>query len=564
MSRFRPPYFTAAPTPPTADPIRVDADTTPRQLVWRTIFGARRLTLPAAVLMIGHQVGEALVPVVAGAAIDRAVATGDGGELVRWLLLLGVVFAVLSFCFRFGSRIGFLGMHTIQHRLRTAVTDRILDPRGMAGPPRSPGMLLSIATSDVGRLAMTVAVGLYPVGQLAAVVFCAVVLLQISWPLGLAVLLGAPALLWLMDRAGGPLRRRSEHEQQLAGEAAGSAADLMTGFRVIAGIGAQDEAARRYRSASARALTAVIRARRSEGAFLGVMTSAGAALVIAVGVAGGLMAVDGRLTIGQLITVVGLTQFLLEPLSTLGSNLGAVWSAGLASAKRVLDVLQAPPAVEPAGPTSSPADAVLRLHDVAGLSATVETEGMTVVVADAETTATLTAVLARRRRPESGSVTVGGVDLFDLDHASATSLVRVAPHSADLFEGSVAENVAGPQGADAARVDRALLAAGCEELLEVLPDGWDTPVGEAGRMLSGGQRQRVALARALAAETRLLVLVDPTNAVDSVTEARIADRLAAVRQGRATLVFTGSPAFLAAADHVLDLTVTLDRTKATV
>lgn len=558
-SRFR---FSAAAVdgdPSEISPIVVDEHSTPRKLLLRTIFGMRRLTMTAAILMVVNQVGEALVPVVMGMAIDRAVATGDAGSLVVWLVALASVFAGMAFSFRLGFRFGFLGMNAIQHHLRTIVAERILDPRGMGGPSRSPGMLLSIASSDVTRLAGTVWLGVMPIGEFAAIVFCGVVLLWISWPLGVAILIGAPVLLWLIDKAGGPLRRRSGHEQQLAGEAAGSAADLMTGFRVVKGIGAGKEAARRYQGASGRALVAVVNARRTEGAFLGVTQLTSAFLVIGVGIAAGLMTVSGSLTVGELIAAVGVTQFVIGPLGAMGVTFGTVWASGLASAERVLTVLQAPTA-NPVGDrvVESASSPVLWVDNLTsgpatGLSFRVPAAGMTVLASDGPTAATLAAVLSRAKRPESGTVTVDGIDLFDFDRPSMARLVRVAPHSADLFEGTLLDNVtAGRDDLEGARIDHALLASACDEVVETLPDGLRTRVGEAGRMLSGGQRQRVALARALASDSAVLVLVDPTNAVDSVTEAAIAQRIAASRAGMATLVCTTSPAFLAAADHIVD------------
>ena len=200
---------------------------------------------------------------------------------------------------------------------------------------------------------MASAIGVYPIGQVAAVIFTGIVLLTISWPLGVAVLLGAPTILWILDRAGGSLRARSEHQQEMAARAAGTATDLVTGFRVVKGIGGERVAARRYDAASRRALHGVLAASRSEGVYLGAMESISGLFVVAIGVAAGLTAVGGGLTIGQLITVVGLTQFVMGPLGALGTNAGAVWAAALASARRILTVLQAPPATTTTSTTSA-------------------------------------------------------------------------------------------------------------------------------------------------------------------------------------------------------------------
>lgn len=552
-----PVWFVPPARPVRGKEIRVDRETTPRQLAVRTVFGAGKYTIPAMFLMIGHFVGEALVPVIMGIAIDRAVATGDVTSLVIWVIALAADFVLLSHTWRFGERLAVYGQTMVEHHFRMRVTDRILDPMGMAGPARLPGVSLNIATSDVNRLSYAVFLAVFPIGEMAAVVVAGGVLLFISWPLGLAILIGAPTLLWILDLSGGPLRSRTEHEQQAAGEAAGTAADLVAGFRIVKGLGAEAEAGRRYRVASRRARDGAIRAGRSQGAYIGVMQMVSALFVVGVGITAGLMALEGMMSLGALITVVGLTQFLMGPLNNLGTNFGAVWNTAVPCAKRVLSVLQA----EPSAKTGEVRDAQgamvfrqLTVGAVDGLDLELPADGLIAVICRPEITDALTSVLARRVAPESGSVTVGGVDLFDLDGAISQRLVRSVPHAPDLFEGTVLENI-GAGAADLpdrdSRITRAIFAAACDDVAEVLPLGLDTPVGEAGRMLSGGQRQRVSLARALAADSAILVLNDPTTAVDSVTEATVAQRLAQARAGRTTIVFSNSPALLEVSDQVI-------------
>ncbi|HEY9315924.1 ABC transporter ATP-binding protein [Williamsia sp.] len=552
-----PEFFIPPAQPVRGKEIRVDTGTTPRQLAMRTIFGANKYTVPAAILMIGHFVGEALVPVIMGIAIDRAVATGDAGSLVIWVIALAADFMLLSYTWRFGERLAVYGQTMVEHHFRMRVTDRILDPKGMAGPARLPGVSLNIATSDVNRLSLAVFLGVFPLGEMAAVFVAGGVLLFISWPLGLAILIGAPLLLWILDLTGGPLRSRTEHEQEVAGQAAGTATDLVAGLRIVKGLGAEAEADRRYRAASSRARDAAIRAGRSQGAYTGVMQMVSALFVVGVGVAAGLMALDGQMSLGELITVVGLTQFMMGPLNNLGSNFGAVWNGAVPCAKRVLSVLQA----EPAASTGAVRDAAgaLGFHQVSAgpldrLDLTLPTDGMVAVICPPEVTETVVAILARKRLPESGQVRVGDTDIFDLHEDVCHELVRTVPHTPDLFEGTVLENIGAGAGEGPdrdSRITTATFAAACDDVADVLPLGLDTPVGEAGRMLSGGQRQRVSLARALAAKAAILVLDDPTTAVDSVTEATVAERLRRARTGRTTVVFTNSPALLDVSDQVV-------------
>jgi putative ABC transport system ATP-binding protein len=167
-----------------------------------------------------------------------------------------------------------------------------------------------------------------------------------------------------------------------------------------------------------------------------------------------------------------------------------------------------------------------------------------------------------RRLDLAAGVVLDGVDLGDVTPGTARELLLTAAHDADLFEDTVLGNVRGA-GAHPDAVRRAMAAADVTELCQALPDGADTVLAEHGRSLSGGQRQRIALARALAADPPVLVLHDPTTAVDAVTEARIAERLRAARTGRTTIVVTTSPALLAAADRVVVITAGAVRVEGT-
>lgn len=493
--------------------LHIDAKTTPAQLTVRVLDGARRHTVPAAILTVLHQIGEALVPVLMGLAIEQAITTGDLSQLFFWLLVLAADFALLSFSWRFGSRIGELGMLAVQHQLRNTVTAHLV-LRGRAHT--SPGIALSLATSDVNRLSEAVAIAIYPVGQLAAIIFGGTCLILISWPLGLAVLVGAPLLLWVTERTSRTLRERTSLEQESTAAAAGSAADLMAGYRVIRGVGAEAEASIRYRRASQKALASTLAARRAEATFLGGMDLATGLFLAAITTAAALTALGGSLSIGALITVIGLTQFLIEPLQGVARTTGTLWASATASAGRLLELLR---------------DDSLDHNPVA--------EGM----------------LPLNVSPAPGEIVVVATESMLMEGLLGALRNRhpealIAPHAAHLFAGTLWENVALP-GVSVAEAHAALAAAGCSELARALPFGFETNVGENGSALSGGQRQRVALARALAQNSATLVLHDPTTAVDAVTEAAIAAGLRGARGTRQTIIVTHSPALTAIADRVI-------------
>jgi len=522
------------------------------------ITAQRRELTVAALFLILHQACEAMVPVLVGVLIDRAVRTGDPVQLVGWLLVLGVDFLLLSNGFRIGSRLTWLAEARADRDLRLRLTGRVLDPRGGAETGRLPGAMVSIATLDTKRVSLLFLALPFGSAALAALVVAAVALLRISLPLGLLILLGTPPLLYLLRLLGLPVQRRSGPEQERAARAAGVAADLVSGVRVVKGLRAEAAAQRRYTVTSQESLAATLRAGRAQAWYEGAVLVANGLFLALIALVGGRLAAGGSITVGDLVAAVGLAQFLLGPLNVF-SRVTAALAQARASADRIADVLAAPPSVaggelRPASPTPG----ALRLRGVHagplhGLDLTVPAgEILGVATAEPAVATALLACLNREADPDDGELELDGQPLRDLDPAALRGAVVVAAHDAELFAGSLRDNVT---AAAAAGLDPApaLRAAQADEVAATLAGGLDAPVSEQGSSLSGGQRQRVALARALATDAAVLVLHDPTTALDTVTEARIATGLRELRLGRTTVVLTTSPALLAACDRVVAL-----------
>ncbi|MFL6121751.1 ABC transporter ATP-binding protein [Actinophytocola sp.] len=528
-----------------------------RAVLGSAVRGQRTHVVLSSLLTAAHQAGEAVVPVLIGVIIDDAVAADGYGRLLLWLAVLAAVFAVLSYSFRFGARQAERAVEQAAHELRLALAARVLDPRGGAEKGRLPGELTSLATGDAMRVGALNRALPYGVAAVTAVVVAAVALLWISIPLGLFVLLGTPPLLWFANLLGRPLERRSEAERERAAKASGVAADLVGGLRVLKGLGAEPVAITRYRTTSQDALTATVRAAGAKAWHDGAMLALNGVFLALVALVGGRLAASGDVSIGGLVAAVGLAQFLIGPLANF------VWvnseiAQARGSASRLAAMLSTPPAVAPgSGVLPAPVRGEVRLREVSfaelrGLDLHVRAgELLGVVTPDPAVARALLTCLGREADPAAGSVELDGIPLpaLEIDHVRSNLLV--AAHDADLFEGSLISNVSTLDGAHAAVDERVLVAAGADEVAHALPDGADTELTERARSLSGGQRQRVALARALAVHAPVLVLHDPTTAVDAVTEARIAAGIRELRAGRTTILVTTSPALLAVADRVV-------------
>jgi putative ABC transport system ATP-binding protein len=513
---------------------------------------------------MGHQTGEALVPVLIGLAIDRGVVDGDVPGLLLWLGVLAAVYVGLSVSFRFSARAGERAAVTAAHRLRTELVGRVLAPEGGAEEGRLPGELTNIATEDAKRVGAVAMALIVAFAATAGLVVGAVALLRVSLALGLLVLLGTPLLLWLGHLLGKPLERRSETEQERAAQASGVAADLVAGLRVLKGIGAERAAVARYRRVSQDSLASTLRAARAEAWQHGVVTVLTGALIALVALVGGHLAARGDIGLGELVSSVGLALFLVGPLGEF-AWINAELAQGRASATRIAEVLDAPGDVSgtPSAETLTP-DAVegrLTLRSVTcgtlrGLDLDIapgETVG--IAVTDPADASALLRLLGRRADPDEGAVELDGTALTTLDLTDLRAAILVAEHDADLFEGTVLDNVTAALPATPpplpAGVTAAMAASGTDEVARALPHGVDTAVTARGRSLSGGQRQRVALGRALAADAPVLVVHEPATAVDAVTESRIAAGIRDVRGGRTTLLVTNSPALLAVTDRAV-------------
>ena len=518
----------------------------------------------ATVLLMVHALAEAAIPVLIGVVVDRAIMPGDTAALFTWLGALLGVFIVLTASYQSASRLMVTVYGRGEQTLRHRALQQILRPR-LTATRLTAGEALTYVTSDTYRVAGVAWSVAQQSAAVAAIVASALAMLVISPAATIVVFASTLIMMFVMRFVSRPLERRGMAEQHEATGAGAVAADFMTGFRVLVGMNARDEAVKRYVTASDRSRVAGTAAGRAI-AGAGAVSESLAALTTA-GLAGmsAWFASAGQISIGELVTVLGLAQFVSGYLAYAGS-FPANWAHKLASAKRLAGLMNAPDLIEqPASPSEQ------QLHSAAVLTFRNGDERIELFSGERlgirpRTTAEAreaSRVLGLRAPVGPGDLTVAvsdgaaegrHVDARDLEPDEYRSRVVSMPHRHMIMSGSLREAVTGsfaaahepePREPDAAIIDAAHLA-------EVVPElgGWEAPVGEAGRKLSGGQRQRIGLARGLHERARVLVVDEPTSAVDAVTETEIAAKL---RERQDTLVvISSSETMLAACDRVIE------------
>lgn len=570
------PIWFDVPDEPPASRIRIREGMSSLQLGLAIIRSGGWYAAVGCLLHTLYNVASTLMPLALGAAIDRGIApltAGTAGrdaigEFAKWLAVIAGLFLAINATYRFGGRMGWHAVQRAHYELSSRLVERILDPRGFAGSPPLPGRMLAVATHDCHRACSALYFAIYPLGYVVAIVVAATSLFLIHPTLGLTVVIGAPVVLGATTLVAKPLHARRQREQEAIADAAGAAADLIDGFRVLAGIHGQRAATAHYRRVSRTALRGTIAANDAEAALVGVTTALTGLFAATVTVIAAALTFSGAISIGGLIAAAAMAQLLLDPLRILVEQAGGVAAMALASSRRVLDQLHREP--NPAALGTAALATVPQLHITAEWSDTTIAVGRDEFVAidlGATDAASLVAALTLTASTDSAAtftVTLDGRPLADFDPLAVRSTILVPPHDVDLLEPTVIANVipdgAGPDGEWLARA--ALHGACAEGLDDELPLGLATPLGDGGRTLSGGQRQRVGLARAIARHAQALVLHNPVSSVDAVTEHDIAVRLRAARRGCTTVVLTSSPAFHAIADRTIDLTRDLTRTAA--
>jgi len=493
---------------------------------------------------VASMVSQAMIPGALGAGIQAVTDKSESRVLLWSAVVLGLgIFQAAAGIMR--HRMAVTNWITAASRVQQLLVRQSARLGGDLPKQVSTGEVVAANANDVERIGSAFDVLARFVGAIVAFVVVALVLLRLSALLGTIVLVGVPVLSLLIAPLVRPLERRERDQRARLGEATALAADTVAGLRVLRGIGGEDLFLERYDTASASVRAAAVRTARIRSLLDALQVGLPGFFVVVVTWLGARLALEGNLSVGQLVAFYGYTAFLVLPLRTITEGAHRFASARVA-ATRVVTVLRLEPFVpNPATPAAEPGVGPLVDAD-SGL--VIEPGRLTAVVVDDHDTADLLA--ARLGRYVAGDVTLAGTPLNDLPRDTIRRRVLVQDKDPTILSGA-AEDLFDIPRTGRVGVDDALEWASALDVVDALPDGLATELPERGRSLSGGQRQRLALARSYVADPDVLVLDEPTSAVDAHTEARIGTRIHDARPNRTTVVFTTSPLLLEHADAVV-------------
>jgi ABC-type multidrug transport system fused ATPase/permease subunit len=539
------------------------------KIFWRLLGFLRpykRGVIVSFVLAAAAMGVSVLIPALVGLTVDEI--RGDGSDL--WPLGLAVAAAgVLRLVFSVARRLvaGRVSLG-VEYDLRNTMYEHLQSLELAFFDSQQTGQLMSRATVDLQLVRFFLGYGLIWLVQSAlTIVIAAAVMIVVDPFLAVVALAPTPWVIWIAFRYGQRNRPATQEVQQRIAELTAEAEENIGGVRVVKAFAQEPNQLRRFSRAVARVFDQSMvstRLRAFYSPFIGFLPQLGLAALLLVG---GRQTINGAITVGEFIAFYGYVLMLTGPMRGLGMALGMAQRA-VAAGTRVFELLDRAPQLV-AAPDAQPlppgggrvelrgvtfgydgGEPVLRDIDLdVEAGRTVALVGPT-----GSGKTTLVMLIPRLYDVDRGSVLVDGVDVRQLDPASLRREVAVVSDDAFLFSATLGENIAyaRPEATED-EVRAAADRAGLAELIDSLPDGLATLVGERGLTLSGGQRQRVAIARALLAEPRILILDDATSSVDATTESRIKAALLEVMEGRTTFVIAHRLSTIALADEVVVL-----------
>lgn len=523
-----------------------------------------RLALVAVLSLVSTGFSLA-VPLLSRTLVDGAILAGDAGAL-RLVVLLFAAVTAAGFGLNVWSGLRYTRVSAdVLFDMRLALYRHLqtLSPRFHARTRF--GDVLSRLNNDIGEIQRVASeVVLAWVGNVLFLIGAVVALAYLDLRLLLLGTAALPVSVWALVRYRRRLETRVAVLRERSADIGSFLVETLQGVRLVVAANAQEREVRRFRARNGRFVDALMAMQRTtylSGGLPGLVLSGSTALVF---LYGGQRVIDGTLTLGTLVAFMAYQLRLFAPVQAL-MGLYASFATVRVSLGRVHEILDVEPeVVEPPGAAAlSAVRGELALDDVtlsfdrgAPVLEHVSLKApagacLAIVGPSGGGKSTIADLLLRFLDPDAGAVRLDGRDLRTLRLRDLRARVALVEQEPAVFHASIAENIryARPEATDG-EVRAAAEAAGLAGLLARLPEGCATVVGERGAALSAGERQRLALARALLVGPSVLVLDEPTAALDPESEQQVADGFGKVMRGRTTVVITHRAALARRADRV--------------
>ena len=497
--------------------------------------------------------------------IDEGIITGNQRNLI--VLISFMVLAGYSRAVSIGTR-RYFGMH-VSYNVEAGIRNKIfthMQKLAFNYHDKVPtGELMARASSDASQVRLAFAIAPLATANIFLLLILSITLLTLSLPLGAIVILSIPAVLWLASNFSSKALDVSLKVKEAEARMTTEVEEQLGGIRVVKAFGNEEYASSKVESAVSSIYDSSLDYLKLRTRFVPMFELIPMIITLAVLILGGYLSINELISLGEFIAFTQYVFLLLWPLRITAWFLSEIPSS-VAAGTRILELLDEVPLITDNESTESlptDGDGSIAFNQVNfkygqekifdNLSFNIDGKKTVAIVgATGSGKSTLAYLLPRLYEVESGTIEIDGVNINDLKLNELRSNVSLAFEESFLFSNSARENIAlGLGDASQEEVEEAALTARAHEFISLLPESYETKVGERGYGLSGGQRQRIALARAILRKPRILILDDALSAVDASTEEEIRSELKSVMNNMTTLIITNRAPTIELCDEVV-------------
>ena len=497
--------------------------------------------------------------------IDEGIVTGNQRNLI--ILISFMILAGYSRAISIGTR-RYFGMH-VSYNVEAGIRNKIfthMQKLAFNYHDKVPtGELMARASSDASQVRLAFAIAPLATANIFLLLILSITLLTLSLPLGAIVILSIPLVLWLASNFSSKALNVSLKVKEAEANMTTEVEEQLGGIRVVKAFGNEEYASTKVESAVSNIYDTSLDYLKLRTRFIPMFELIPMVITLAVLLLGGYLSINELISLGEFIAFTQYVFLLLWPLRITAWFLSEIPSS-VSAGTRILELLDEVPLItdnESTKTLPTDGDGSIIFDNVNfkygkekifdNLSFTIDGKKTVAIVgATGSGKSTLAYLLPRLYEIESGSIEIDGININDLKLNELRSNVSLAFEESFLFSNSARENISlGLDNATQEEVEKAALTARAHEFISLLPESYETKVGERGYGLSGGQRQRIALARAILRKPRVLILDDALSAVDASTEEEIRNELQAVMKNMTTLIITNRAPTIELCDEVV-------------